>query len=257
MQTYASKTGCNVLDYEVSYVGNSKKFITQLQFRKEEARSTMENFAKTFVANDLSLPENRLNATVDNVTKEIIVSAKKNDSVFFCPACEDLKRELFTLKQRALIRQSAINVEMVLKVIALDFVSPEKKEEFFVDEIVRDLPIRALDTVKLCHLSFGALLYHVYMYGKANEYHTKLGMKNRVELDSLRDSLKEMKELFNGDAHPTGSIIQAGNPITFDECKELISNCDAISDKSVVIKSIELVRNKRAEGEPFLQSYNY
>lgn len=181
----------------------------------------------------------------------------KIDSMFLCPSCEDLKREFIILKKRALIRQSAINIEMVFKATALDFISPEKKEEFFEDEFVGGLHVRVLNKVKLCHLSYGALLFQVYQFGKANEYYSILGVNSSVELEDLRESLREMKELFNTDAHPIGSISSVGNPATFDECKDLILNCNEISKRSVVLKFIELVKNKRVEGEPFLQSYNY
>jgi len=255
MTSYAARAAVGLIEYKIFFIGRSKIPVEETKFNRDTPVSAMEDTAKTAVNTKMSLPKHTLKAQVEATTTEVLVTIQ-DDNIFYCPSCEKLREELEQSKKNALIRQAALNIEMHLKESSLNFIDISTVSKFQSEEFGDDGSSKlCLNRGKLYHYSLNDLLSELRNCGRLSEYFDNIGVKDMGELNRLRRSLKEMKELFNTEAHPTKSVSDPNRGLSYEECSHLIDNCPQISDKNMVLLFVNKVRDSRSPEDDFLQSF--
>lgn len=161
-----------------------------------------------------------------------------------CPACDDLLLKLTNSRNRALIRQIAINLEMDIKFscISVDV----KLRDDYTDRRgnlqkaqIRDIPMA--DFVKFVKSDgfFQDLL--------------SIRNCNAEDFTSLLQDLREMKKMFSGEALSTTTL--EGRPVTADFCRTLTQQYIVSANGYAFNQQVDLMACARGSEDSLLKSY--
>jgi len=258
--SYRDSLKTSLLEVKVSYQGKSLSICALNIDMKMVEKCAVDSVAKKFNFPNSSLKAYFKNNKIDEHLEEIIVISKETEPLF-CPSCKELKEELVevkielnAIKADALMRQSAINLEMYIKTIALPFLKEEQKKTYIFKDHRKHIRI---DEFALYNTALLKIVGSVEEEDKFTEFLSSLGLVSIEEFDKLHETLIIMKRPFTPTAHPTVSMTDPSSPFTLDEFASLLQTYDAmIENKDLVIRMAQQMDSARNEtGESFLKSF--
>ena len=190
-------------------------------------------------------------ASTDDITR-VTVKAP----IGWCPQCIEKDKRAEQIRSTALLRQTAINIEYELKVIVVGLMSAKDASQFCFTLLEES----QIDRFKVMNTPMAIFLGYVQKSGRFDDfkaaYMDAVGEMGGIPLETiddlrtLRGTLKEMKDGFKDEAHPTQKLngVEADAAYCVGLRADQFPQLDAHSQGLIDGRIMDLARIRRRKG---------